>query len=161
VEGQAQKATPDEAYQFSQIKQIITVANQAACSDIPRSATSGLRAANMDSFSVTLAPYAWLWWTAALLYNPAVLALQKLAPSLVPWQGLLRRVWGIWNAGFAVFSAVGFFATSGETQGSYALIVCSVPTMHAWRDFQLPVDAVRHHSKQVALAGHTLSTLPT
>lgn len=65
----------------------------------------------MEAFSTILAPYAWLWWTVAFLYNPAVLALEKLAPRLAPWQRLLRRAWGIWNAAFAVFSLFGFFAT--------------------------------------------------
>jgi hypothetical protein len=68
-------------------------------------------ATNMDVFNAVLAPYAWLWWTLAFLYNPAVVALQNLAPRLVPWQSLLRRAWGVWNAGFAVFSALGFIAT--------------------------------------------------
>lgn len=62
-------------------------------------------------FSAILAPYAWIWWTVSFLYNPVVIAVQQLAPRLVPWQTPIRKAWGVWNAGFAGFSLLGFIAT--------------------------------------------------
>lgn len=61
-------------------------------------------------FAPLLVPYAWLWWTMAMLYNPGVAAMQSVAPNLQPWQGHIRRL-GLWNASFAMFSLMGFTYT--------------------------------------------------
>lgn len=62
---------------------------------------------NMD-FSDTLIPYAWIWWTAAIFYNPAVNMIQSRS---MPYLAAIKKAWGLWNAAFAAFSLVGFLLT--------------------------------------------------
>lgn len=62
-------------------------------------------------FRPQLEPYAWLWWTAANLYNPAVGLVQKYAHLLEPRRRIIRSSWGAWNACLAFFSFLGFLHT--------------------------------------------------
>lgn len=62
-------------------------------------------------FRDMLQPYAWLWWTAGFLYNPAIHTFQACAPALKPYRALLKAGWGVWNLIFSLFSLVGFLAT--------------------------------------------------
>lgn len=56
------------------------------------------------NFTSASVPYVWVWWTAAFLYHPAVVGLQKIAPALKPWQSLIRQAWGVWNISFSLLS---------------------------------------------------------
>lgn len=78
-------------------------------------------------FSNALAPYVGLWWRAAFLYNPAVVAVQSSAAKLRPFQGQIRRCWFVWNLCFAAFSLLGFLATYryGCVIASRARAACS------------------------------------
>lgn len=62
-------------------------------------------------FQATLLPYAWLWWTAAFLYNPAINTAQACAPALKQHRAFLKTAWGVWNLAFSLFSAAGLAGT--------------------------------------------------
>jgi len=66
---------------------------------------------SLPNFTAVLGPLTWVWWTAAFLYNQAFKAVQACAPALKPYQGLIRKVWGIHNIALAVFSLLSFYNT--------------------------------------------------
>jgi hypothetical protein len=62
-------------------------------------------------FKITSAPYAWLCWAAVVFNVPAVVALQRNAAKLRPWQRQINLVWFAWNTLFAMLSLLGLLST--------------------------------------------------